>query len=134
MTEWNGGAGPRIVAIGGGTGLSTMLRGLKSRTRSLTAIVTVADDGGGTRETVERLNRGLGSTKAEGLGLGLSIVRGILEAYGGRLAFSARRQGGLVARATVPVREVSAEPSPLDDDSSATGDNAVRDNRDEKAS
>ena len=39
MTEWNGGAGPRIVAIGGGTGLSTMLRGLKSRTRSLTAIV-----------------------------------------------------------------------------------------------
>ena len=48
MTEWNGGAGPRIVAIGGGTGLSTMLRGLKSRTRSLTAIVTVADDGGGS--------------------------------------------------------------------------------------
>ena len=40
MTEWNGGAGPRIVAIGGGTGLSTMLRGLKSRTRSLTALVT----------------------------------------------------------------------------------------------
>lgn len=98
------------------------------------AIITVADDGGGTRETVERLNRGLGSTKAEGLGLGLSIVRGILEAYGGRLAFSTRRQGGLVARATVPVREVSAEPSPLDDDSLATGDNAVRDNRDEKAS
>ena len=68
------------------------------------AILAVADDGGGTRETVERLNRGLGSTKAEGLGFGLSIVRGILEAYGGRLAFSARRQGGLVARATVPVR------------------------------
>ena len=98
------------------------------------AIITVADDGGGTRETVERLNRGLGSTKAEGLGLGLSMVRGILEAYGGRLAFSARRQGGLVARVTVPVREVSGEPSPLDDDSLATGDNAVRDNRDEKAS
>lgn len=98
------------------------------------AIITVADDGGGTRETVERLNRGLGSTKAEGLGLGLSIVRGILEAYGGRLAFSARRQGGLVARVTVPVREVSGEPSPLDDDPLATGDNAVRDNRDEKAS
>ena len=74
------------------------------------------------------------TTKAEGLGLGLSIVRGILEAYGGRLAFSARRQGGLVARVTVPVREVSGEPSPLDDDPLATGDNAVRDNRDEKAS
>jgi len=42
------GKGPRIVAIGGGTGLSTMLRGLKSRTDDLTAVVTVADDGGGS--------------------------------------------------------------------------------------
>ena len=40
--------GPKIVAIGGGTGLSTMLRGLKGYTRNLTAIVTVADDGGGS--------------------------------------------------------------------------------------
>lgn len=39
-------AGPRIAAIGGGTGLSTMLRGLKKYTDRLTAIVTVADDGG----------------------------------------------------------------------------------------
>lgn len=38
--------GPRIVAIGGGTGLSTLLRGLKEYTGNLTAIVTVADDGG----------------------------------------------------------------------------------------
>ena len=42
------GKGPRIVAIGGGTGLSTMLRGLKRYTNNLTAIVTVADDGGGS--------------------------------------------------------------------------------------
>ena len=40
--------GPKVVAIGGGTGLSTMLRGLKLHTRNLTAIVTVADDGGGS--------------------------------------------------------------------------------------
>ena len=40
--------GPKIVAIGGGTGLSTMLRGLKNHTKNLTAIVTVADDGGGS--------------------------------------------------------------------------------------
>ncbi len=40
--------GPAIVAIGGGTGLSTMLRGLKGCTHNLTAIVTVADDGGGS--------------------------------------------------------------------------------------
>ena len=38
--------GPRIVAIGGGTGLSTMLRGLKKYTSNITAIVTVGDDGG----------------------------------------------------------------------------------------
>jgi uncharacterized cofD-like protein len=38
--------GPRVVAMGGGTGLSTLLRGLKKYTGNLTAIVTVADDGG----------------------------------------------------------------------------------------
>lgn len=38
--------GPRIVVIGGGTGLSTMLRGLKAFTSNITAVVTVADDGG----------------------------------------------------------------------------------------
>ena len=40
------GKGPRVVAIGGGTGLSAMLRGLKRYTGNITAIVTVADDGG----------------------------------------------------------------------------------------
>jgi uncharacterized cofD-like protein len=40
------GRGPRIVAIGGGTGLSALLRGLKIYTSNLSAIVTVADDGG----------------------------------------------------------------------------------------
>jgi len=38
--------GPKIVAIGGGTGLSTLLHGLKEFTSNITAIVTVADDGG----------------------------------------------------------------------------------------
>lgn len=42
------GGGPRVTALGGGTGLSTMLRGLKYYTNNLTAIVTVADDGGGS--------------------------------------------------------------------------------------
>ncbi len=40
--------GPKIVAIGGGTGLSTMLRGLKEFSSNITAVVTVADDGGGS--------------------------------------------------------------------------------------
>lgn len=38
--------GPHIVAIGGGHGLATLLRGLKEYTHNLTAVVTVADDGG----------------------------------------------------------------------------------------
>ncbi len=38
--------GPRVVAIGGGTGLSTLLRGLKEVSSNITAVVTVADDGG----------------------------------------------------------------------------------------
>ncbi len=40
--------GPRIVVVGGGTGLSVLLRGLKQFTANLTAVVTVADDGGGS--------------------------------------------------------------------------------------
>jgi uncharacterized cofD-like protein len=38
--------GPRIVAIGGGHGLASLLRGVKDFSRNITAIVTVADDGG----------------------------------------------------------------------------------------
>ncbi len=38
--------GPNVVTIGGGTGLSMLLRGLKAHTSNLTAVVTVADDGG----------------------------------------------------------------------------------------
>lgn len=48
--------GPKVVAIGGGHGLAVLLRGLKQRTSNLTAIVTVADDGGSSG----RLRRELG--------------------------------------------------------------------------
>lgn len=48
--------GPRIVAIGGGHGLSTLLRGLKQHSHNITAIVTVADDGGSSG----RLRRTMG--------------------------------------------------------------------------
>jgi len=47
--------GPRIVAIGGGTGLSTLLRGLKEHTSNLTAVVAVADDGGSSGVLREEL-------------------------------------------------------------------------------
>lgn len=48
--------GPKIVALGGGTGLSTLLRGLKNYSANITAIVTVADDGGSSG----RLRREIG--------------------------------------------------------------------------
>lgn len=38
--------GPKIVAVGGGTGLSMLLRGIKNITNNITAVVTVGDDGG----------------------------------------------------------------------------------------
>lgn len=47
--------GPKIVALGGGTGLSNLLRGLKHYTSNITAIVTVADDGGSSGKLREEL-------------------------------------------------------------------------------
>jgi uncharacterized cofD-like protein len=47
--------GPRIVAIGGGHGLATLLRGLKAHTGNITAVVTVADDGGSSGRLRESL-------------------------------------------------------------------------------
>ncbi|SNS89346.1 conserved hypothetical protein, cofD-related [Anaerovirgula multivorans] len=47
--------GPKIVVIGGGTGLAILLRGLKRFTTNITAIVTVADDGGGSGKLREDL-------------------------------------------------------------------------------
>lgn len=50
------GRGPRIVVLGGGHGLATLLRGLKNHSANLTAIVSVADDGGSSG----RLRQSLG--------------------------------------------------------------------------
>ena len=47
--------GPKIVVIGGGSGLSTLIRGLKEYTSNIVAIVTVADDGGGSGKLREEM-------------------------------------------------------------------------------
>ena len=60
--------GPRIAAIGGGNGLSTMLRGLKNYTENLTAIVTVADDG-----------VGFDVSSATGAGMGYRIINMLVQ-------------------------------------------------------
>ncbi len=48
--------GPKVVALGGGTGLSVLLRGLKEYTSNITAVVTMTDDGGSSG----RLRREMG--------------------------------------------------------------------------
>lgn len=45
--------GPEIVAMGGGTGLSTLLRGLKQYSSNITAVVTVTDDGGSSGKLIQ---------------------------------------------------------------------------------
>jgi len=47
--------GPRIVVLGGGHGLASLLRGLKEYTHNITAIVSVADDGGSSGELREKM-------------------------------------------------------------------------------
>ena len=59
LQQWE--RGPKIVAVGGGTGLSTMLRGLKKYTKNLTAVVTVdgvydEQDASGNDVAVPRFN------------------------------------------------------------------------------
>jgi uncharacterized cofD-like protein len=49
------GKGPRVVAIGGGHGLATLLRGIKAYTHNITAVVTVADDGGSSGRLREQI-------------------------------------------------------------------------------
>lgn len=48
--------GPAVTVVGGGTGLSVMLRGLKKKTGNITAVVTVADDGGSSGRIREDLD------------------------------------------------------------------------------
>src|SRR5687768_5906401 len=48
--------GARVVVIGGGTGLSNLLRGLKEYTSNITAIVTVTDDGGSSGRLQREFN------------------------------------------------------------------------------
>ncbi|MBE0635897.1 YvcK family protein, partial [Candidatus Bipolaricaulota bacterium] len=48
--------GPKVVAVGGGSGLSTLLRGLKQMTSNITAVVTVMDDGGSSGRLREQID------------------------------------------------------------------------------
>ena len=55
VSKWELSRGLKVVAIGGGHGLSMLLRGLKTKTSNISAIVTVADDGGSSGRLREEL-------------------------------------------------------------------------------
>jgi PAS domain S-box-containing protein len=83
------------------------------RTESEAVAVIVEDTGPGLDPaTVERVFDPFFTTKPNGLGLGLSICRSIVEAHGGRLSASARASGGSTFRFTVPIAPQDAPAQP----------------------
>ena len=80
------------------------------RTEAGDSVLEVEDNGYPlTDEAFEALSSLQPSAKAEGLGLGLAIVRGILERYAGRLLFSRREGGGLIASVQLPLAAAAPE-------------------------
>lgn len=78
------------------------------------ALLTVSDNGPGlSDEELAALAKPLASAKSEGLGLGLSIVRGILEAHGARLEFTRNTPSGTCAAVSIPLTDCSDERSAL---------------------
>jgi len=83
--------GPRELMIGAGT------------TESGDVLVSVRDSGPGLApDALENLFKAFHTTKPNGLGLGLSICRSIVEAHGGRLWASANSPRGAVFQFTLP--------------------------------
>jgi C4-dicarboxylate-specific signal transduction histidine kinase len=94
------GEGPRKLRIGAG------------RTETNDVLVSVSDSGPGLAPaTLENLFKPFYTTKPNGVGLGLSICRSIVEAHGGRLWASANPSGGAVFQFTLPARADMASPS-----------------------
>ena len=83
---------------------------LRVRTEAGYAVLEVEDNGYPlTDEAFEALSSLRPSAKAEGLGVGLAIVRGIVERYAGRLLFSRREGGGLIASVQLPLAAAAPE-------------------------
>ena len=78
--------------------------------RDGTLCVTVSDNGDPIPdEQFARLNTIVQSVKPEGLGMGLSIVRGIADSHGAHLAFSRKAEGGLTVKCTFDVAAATPE-------------------------
>lgn len=73
------------------------------------ALIEIEDNGHIEKETIARLSEPTNSTKADGLGLGLQIVRSIIENHGGKISFSQASSGGLRVEIRLPVQEETKE-------------------------
>jgi signal transduction histidine kinase len=86
--------------------------------------ISVADTGAGVAgPELERMFEPFVSSKAEGLGMGLSINRSIVEAHGGHIAATRNRDRGLTFRVTLPTENGHAD---LGGPSSLSGPDEVR--------
>ena len=91
---------------GDGEGPRELLITHRARPRSDGVLVAVRDSGPGLAPAaLERLFKAFYTTKPDGLGMGLSICRSIIEAHGGRLWASANSPRGAVFQFTLPVGE-----------------------------
>ena len=80
-----------------------------AKTKSGGALVTVRDSGPGVDPAnLERIFDAFFSTKADGLGMGLSICRAIIQAHGGRLSATRGAARGTILRFTLPAATDSA--------------------------
>ncbi len=87
-----------------------------TRVDGKTARLTVADEGPAVPEQVlSQLSEPLLSSKSEGLGLGLSIVRGIVEAHGARLSFESLLPHGICAIITIPLGDGPRRSNPTNE-------------------
>jgi signal transduction histidine kinase len=71
-------------------------------------VVEVRDSGPGLDEGAERVFEPFYTTKAQGIGIGLSISRSIVEAHGGRLWATSNQPHGAVFRFSLPVAQEGA--------------------------
>ena len=73
------------------------------------ALIAIEDNGHIEKEKIEKLSEPTNSTKADGLGLGLQIVRSIIENHGGKIFFSQAASGGLMVEIRLPAEETTEQ-------------------------
>ena len=97
-----------IEAMAGVVGRPRELTIVTTRSSASEVVVEVRDSGTGVaQDRVERIFESFYTTKPEGIGIGLSISRSIVEAHGGRLWASSNQPHGAVFRLSLPIAQES---------------------------